>query len=114
MELLLIMGAVFILIVFGLRFYAHKTMTKRVCSLNPDNDYCRKHYKKNMDKSDDPYTKCDVIYGETPNGGVKTVICYINDNNNMVKKEKASKVMVRELDKNNQPVYETWTSIESE
>ncbi len=112
MELLIILGFVFILVVFGLRFYFYKTMTKRVCSLDPDNEYCRKHYQKSLDKSDNPYKHCDVVHGATPSGGVKTVICYVNDHNKMVKKERAAKVLVRELDEKNRPVYETWTSME--
>ncbi len=112
MELLIILGFVFILMVFGLRFYFYKTMTKRVCSLDPDNEYCRKHYQKSLDKSDNPYKHCDVVHGATPSGGVKTVICYVNDHNKMVKKERAAKVLVRELDEKNRPVYETWTSME--
>jgi hypothetical protein len=51
---LLIMGFVFILIVFSFRFFAYKSMTQKVCSLEPDNAYCRKHYKKK------PYYRCNI------------------------------------------------------
>jgi hypothetical protein len=112
MEWLLLLGVVFITIVFGFRFFAFKSMTEKVCSLDPDNDYCRKHYKKNLDQSNDPYKKCDVIYGETPNGGVKTVICYLDDKNITTTKKDAVKVMVREFDENKRTVYETWTPLE--
>ncbi len=112
MELLVILGFSFILIVLGLRFYFHKTMTRRVCSLDPDNDYCRKHYQKNLDRSNNPYKHCDVVHGKTPSGGVKTVICYLNDGNKMVKKERATKVLVREFDEKNHPVHEAWTPLE--
>jgi len=109
---LLILGAVFVAMVLGLRYYTHKTMMERVCSRNPNSEYCMRYYQKKLDKSEDQYKHCDVVYGETPSGGVKTVICYVDDNNKMVKKKKASKVLVRELDNKNQPVYETWTPME--
>ena len=111
MEWLLGIGSVFILIVFSLRYYFYRSMTQKVCSLEPDNDYCRKHYKENLDTSNDPYTKCDVIYGETPHGGAKTIICYVDENNKMTSKQKAIKVLVREFDQNKKPVFETWTSL---
>ena len=111
---LIILGAVFVLLIFALRFYFYKTMTNRVCSMDPDNDYCKKHYKKALEKSENQYNRCDVVYGETPSGGVKTVICYLNEKNNMVKKKAATKVLVRELDEKNHPVHETWTSLEEE
>ena len=111
MPWLLIIGLVFILIILGLRYFAYRSTTNKVCSLDPDNDYCRKHYKKNLDKNTDSFKKCDVIIGETPNGGVKTVICYVDDKNNRTSKKKASKVVVRELDEKNHPVYETWTTL---
>ncbi len=113
MESLIIFGFALVLIFFGFRFFAFKTLTNKVCSLDPDNDYCRKHYKKNLDKNHDPYQKCEVILGETPNGGVKTMICYMDDKNKITTKQNAVKVMVRELDKNKRPVYETWMSLES-
>lgn len=114
MQWLILLGAVFVAAIFIVRYLAYKSMTHKVCSLDPDNEYCRKHYKKNLDINNDPYTKCDVVYGETPHGGVKTVICYIDNYNNMTSKQKAVKVMVRELDKNNRAVYETWTPMEAE
>ncbi len=110
--LLLIMGVIFVAMVFGLRYYAYKTMTERVCSRNPDSDYCRRYYQKKVTKTENLYKHCDVIYGETPSGGVKTVICYVDDHNKMAKKKGASKVLVRELDRWNRPVYETWTPLE--
>ena len=109
---LLILGVIFVAMVLGLRYYTHKTMTERVCSRNPNSDYCIKHYQKKLDKSEDEYKHCDVVYGETPSGGVKTVICYVDDSNRMVKKKQANKVLVRELDEKNQPVYETWTPMD--
>ena len=109
---LLSLGVIFILLVLGLRYFTYKTMTERVCARNPDSEYCQKHYQKKLDKSEDQYEHCDVVYGETPSGGVKTVICYVDDKNKMVKKKKASKVLVRELDEKNKPVYETWTPLE--
>ncbi len=108
---LIFVGLAFITLVFALRYYNHKTMTERVCARNPDSEYCRKYYQKKMDKTEDQYKHCDVVYGETPSGGVKTVICYIDDTNRMVKKKEASKVLVRELDAHNKPVYETWTTM---
>ena len=110
--LLIILGVVFVGMVIGLRYYTHKTMTERVCSRNPNSEYCVRYYRKKLDKSQDQYKHCDVVYGETPSGGVKTVICYVDDHNKMVKKKRANKVLVRELDKKNQPVYETWTPLE--
>lgn len=109
---LIILGSVFILLILGLRFLAYKTMTKRVCSMDPNSEYCKKHYHQSLDKTDDQYSRCDVIPGETPSGGVKTVICYVNDNNKFVEKKDATKVLVRELDGKNRPVYETWTPME--
>ncbi|GEM_PF-1247311 len=109
---LIFFGLAFIAIVFALRYYNHKVMTERVCSRNPDSEYCRKYYKNKMDKTEDQYKHCDVVYGETPSGGVKTVICYVDDDNRMVKKKEANKVLVRELDAKNKPVYETWTTME--
>lgn len=109
---LLLMGAFFIAIVFAFRYYNHKTMTERVCARNPDSEYCRMYYKKKMDRSEDQFKHCDVVYGETPKGGVKTLICYVSDDNRMVKKKEASKILIREVDENNKPVYETWTTME--
>ncbi|MCR3923222.1 MAG: hypothetical protein NUK65_12030, partial [Firmicutes bacterium] len=108
MPYLLFLGTALILIFLCIRYLMFKSMTEKVCSLEPDNDYCRKHYNKNLDKSNDPYIKCDIMYGETPHGGNKTIICYMDSNNKMTSKEKAVKVMVRELDKNKHVVYETW------
>jgi len=109
---LLFLGLAFIAIIFAFRYYNHKVMTERVCSRNPDSEYCRKYYQNKMNKSEDQYKHCDVVYGETPSGGVKTVICYVDENNRMVKKKEANKVLVRELDQKNHPVYEAWTSME--
>jgi len=108
----LILGLVFLTIILGLRYITYKTMTQRVCSKNPDSEYCKKHYQKALDKSDNQYKHCDMVYGETPNGGIKTVICYVDDKNKMVKKNRATKVLVRELDDKNRPVYEAWTPLE--
>ncbi len=112
MEQLIILGFTFVLIVFGFRFYFYKKMLERVCSLDPDNEYCKKHYQRSLDKNDNPYKNCDVVQGVTPSGGVKTVICYVNDHNKMVKKERATKVLVREFDEKNHPVYEAWAPME--
>jgi len=109
---LLFVGLIFVVIIFAFRYYNHKTMVERVCSRNPDSEYCRKHYQKTLDKSDDQYEHCDVVFGKTPSGGVKTVICYIDENNRRVKKGEAVKVMIRELDEKNKPVFETWSPIE--
>ncbi len=108
---LLILGVVFVAIVLGARYFTYKTMTERVCAKDPDSEYCRKHYQKNIDQTEQ-YKHCEFVYGNTPNGGVKTVICYIDDKNRRVKKGDASKVMIRELDAKNKPVYETWTTLE--
>jgi len=109
---LLALGVIFIVIVLSLRYFTYKTMTERVCARDPNSEYCRKHYQNNLDKSMNQYKHCDVVYGETPSGGTKTVICYVDDRNKMVKKKEASKVLVRELDDKNNPVYETWTTLE--
>lgn len=109
---LLFLGIIFVAAVFALRYYNHKTMTERVCARNPDSEYCQKYYKKKLDKSEDQYKHCDVVYGATPSGGVKTVICYVDDHNKMVQKKEAVKVLVRELDDKNHPVFETWTPME--
>ncbi len=108
---LVALGAVFVLIVLGARYFTYKTMTERVCAKNPDSEYCRQHYQKDIEQTEG-YKNCEFVFGETPNGGVKTVICYIDDKNKRVKKNDASKVMIRELDEKNRPVYETWTSME--
>ena len=108
---LIIIGAAFIALILTLRYLAFKTMTERVCALDPNSEYCKKHYKRNLEETDD-YSRCDIINGETPSGGTKTVICYVNDNNKFVEKKDATKVLVRELDRKNRPVYETWTPIE--
>ena len=111
MPYLLIYGGILVIVILGIRYFLFKSMTEKVCSLDPDNEYCQKFYKKNMSKEYDPYTKCDVIYGDTPHGGHKTVICYMDSNNKVIAKEKAVKVMVRELDKNKRTVYETWAPL---
>jgi hypothetical protein len=104
-------GFGFFIIILGLRFFTYRSMTHKVCSLDPDNDYCRRHYRKNLDKNIDPYHKCDVVYGETPNGGVKTVICYLDDKNVRTSKKSAVKVVVSEYDAEKRVVYETWSSL---
>ncbi len=109
---LLVIGLIFVSSAFLIRYLNHKMMTERVCSKNPDSEYCRRYYKKRLDKSEDEYEQCDVVYGETPKGGVKTAICYVDKNNRIVKKGQASKVLIRELDDKNKPVYETWSSLE--
>jgi len=109
---LIFIGLFFVAIVFVFRYYNHKVMTERVCSRNPDSEYCRKYYQKKLDKKEDQYEKCDVVYGETPKGGVKTAICYVDSRNRIVKKGQASKVLIRELDEKNQSVYETWTTLD--
>jgi len=109
---LIIMGALFVVLVLGLRYYTYKTMTERVCAKDPDSEYCKAHYQKNLDKSDNQYKNCEILFGETPNGGVKTAICYIDDKNRKVQKNNAKKVLVRELDAKNRPVYETWTTLD--
>ena len=109
---LLTLGAIFILLVLGLRYFTYKTMTERVCSRNPESEYCKKHFQSKLDKTENQYEHCDVVFGETPSGGVKTVVCYMDDKNKVVKKKDASKVMIRELDSKNKPVYETWTPME--
>ncbi len=109
---LIIIGLIFVSLVFVFRYYNHKMMTERVCSKNPNSEYCRKYYQSKLDKSEDEYKQCDVVYGKTPKGGVKTAICYVDENNHIVKKKQAAKVLIRELDEKNKPVYETWTSLE--
>ncbi len=105
-------GLIFVSLVIAFRYYNHKMMTERVCSKNPDSEYCRRYYQNKLDKSEDEYEQCEVVYGKTPQGGVKTAICYVDDSNRIVKKRQASKVLIRELDEKNKPVYETWTSLE--
>lgn len=109
---LVIIGFIFVSLVFAFRYYNHKMMTERVCSKNPNSEYCQKYYQKRLNKKVDEYEQCDVIYGKTPKGGVKTAICYVDSNNRIVQKGQASKVLIRELDEKNKPVYETWTSLE--
>ena len=55
-----------------------------------------------------PKKTSEVIFGETPNGGVKAEIYYMNDSNEAVEKEIATKAVIRELDKDGNLVYETW------
>ena len=105
-------GLIFVSLVIAFRYYNHKMMTERVCSKNPDSEYCRRYYQNKLDKTEDEYEQCEVVYGKTPQGGVKTAICYVDDSNRIVKKKQASKVLIRELDEKNKPVYETWTSLE--
>lgn len=109
---LIILGVAFIVIILGLRYITYVNMTKRVCSKDPNSEYCKKHYPRIINTSDNQYKHCDIVYGETPNGGIKTVICYVDNRNKTVKKQNAEKVLVRELDDKNRPVYETWTPIE--
>lgn len=87
-------------------------MTERVCSKDPDNDYCRMHYKSSIDRNTDQNKKSDIVYGDTPNGGVKTVIDYVDKNNKKVSKEKAEKALMRELNEKNEIVFETWASLD--
>ncbi len=109
---LIFIGLIFVSLVIAFRYYNHKMMTERVCSRNPDSEYCRRYYQNKLDKSEDEYEQCDVIYGKTPKGGVKTAVCYVDDKNRIVKKKQATKGLIRELDEKNKPVYETWTSLE--
>ena len=50
----------------------------------------------------------ELIEGKTPNGGVKAEIYYMNDNEEMVDKKKATRVVIRELDENNNLIFESW------
>ena len=112
---LFILGVIFVVMVLGLRYYTHKTMTERVCAKNPNSEYCIRYHKKKLEKSNPDYKHCEVIFGKTPSGGIKTVICYADESNRIVKKDiedNASKVLIRELNEKNQPVYETWAPLE--
>ena len=109
---LLVVGLVFIAIILLLRFTTYKTMTERVCSLDPDNDYCRKHYNSSIDRNVDGQKTSEIIKGDTPNGGVKTVIYYLDDKNKKTTRQKATKALLRELNEKNQVVYETWTNMD--
>ena len=55
-----------------------------------------------------PKKTSEVIFGETPNGGVKAEIYYMNDSYEVVEKEIATKAVIRELDKDGNLIYETW------
>jgi hypothetical protein len=48
--------------------------------------------------------------GATPNGGVKSEIYYFNDKNEAVDKKVATKVTIRELDKDGNLIYENFMS----
>ena len=111
---IIVLTLLFFLIILAFRYFFFWQMTRKVCSLDPDNDYCRKFYKESLDRENGPYHKCDIVYGQTPRGGVKTVICYVGKNNNRTEKHNAIKAVVREMDEKNHVVYETWTPFEEE
>ena len=110
--ILLIIGGVFLAVMLILRYTTYKKMTEKVCSLDPDNDYCRKHYKNNIDKNVKSDKTTETIIGETPNGGVKTVFYYMDENNKKTTKKKAKKVILRECNEKNEVVHETWTNLD--
>ncbi len=103
---LLVIGIIFILVMLGIRYYTYRTMTERVCSLEPDSDYCQKHFKSS--KTDTKDLQVEVVEGKTAHGGVKTEIHYLDAQNRPVKKSKAEKVILRELDEKGKPVHEAW------
>ncbi len=110
--ILIIIGVVFMAVMLFLRYTTYKNMTEKVCSLDPDNDYCRKHYKKSIDKNLKSDKTTEVINEKTPNGGVKTVFYYMDENNKKTSKKKAKRAILRELNEKNEVVYETWTNLD--
>jgi len=53
----------------------------------------------------------EVHIGNTPNGGVRSEIYYLNKKRQPVSKEKAEMAIVRELDKDGNLVFETIANI---
>ncbi len=110
--ILIIIGLAFMAVMLILRYTTYKKMTEKVCSLDPDNDYCRKHYKNNVDKNVKSDKTTEVINEKTPNGGVKTVFYYMDDNNKKTTKKKATKAILREYNEKNEVVHETWANLD--
>lgn len=52
--------------------------------------------------------------GPTPNGGVSSEIVYLDSRDNVVDKEEATQVWIRELDAQGELVYETFGIIQRE
>jgi hypothetical protein len=53
----------------------------------------------------------EVLYGETPNGGVSSDATYLDGSMIPCDKEKASNIMIREFDKEGNIIKETWGKI---
>lgn len=50
----------------------------------------------------------EVFNGDTPNGGIKSIIFYLDSNNNNTEKHLATKARIIELDKDNNIIKETF------
>lgn len=53
-------------------------------------------------------TKRDMGIGPTPAGGVRSDIVYMDDQGNVVDKSKATRAVIREIDRNGKVLRETF------
>jgi hypothetical protein len=53
----------------------------------------------------------EEVVGPTPNGGVKAIITYMDNDSNGCLKEKATKITIEEFDQNGKLVMTTWGTV---
>ncbi len=109
---LLFTGLLFLIVLYYFKNYKHRALIKRVCSRNPDSDYCRQFFQNSVVRNQGANRTREVNYGKTPGGGCKTVNYYADSDNRPAKKRQAQKVVLKEFDSNNRVLRETWSPME--
>lgn len=109
---LLFTGLLFLIVLYYFKNYKHRALVKRVCSRNPDSDYCRQFFQNSSVKYQGLNRTRETYYGKKPGGGCKTVCYYADSENRPVKKRQAQKVVLLEFDSNNRVLCETWSPME--